>query len=222
MSIKTLIYRIAPAGLIRELRHRKHLADLATDVEPESATVRQLLLPGQTVLDIGANYSVFTKLFSALVGPAGRVLAFEPVPETCRTLAAGVRRYGMSNVQVFSNAVSDRAGHLSMTIPPNSDGYGDNLCCAHVTPPVDSPDSFTVESLTIDSLHLPRVDFIKIDVEGHELEVLRGCRDTITRCHPALMVEVTTQRTVNFLCDELHYPPPVTISPSNELFTYRS
>jgi FkbM family methyltransferase len=222
MSIKTLIYRIAPAGLIRELRHRKHLADLATDVEPESATVRQLLLPGQTVLDIGANYGVFTKLFSELVGPAGRVLAFEPVPETCRTLAAGVRRYGMSNVQVFSNAVSDRAGHLSMTIPPNSDGYGDNLCCAHVTPPVDSPDSFTVESLTIDSLHLPRVDFIKIDVEGHELEVLRGCRDTITRCHPALMVEVTTQSTVNFLCDELHYPPPVTISPSNELFTYRS
>ena len=196
MSIKTLIYRIAPAGLIRELRHRKHLADLATDVEPESATVRQLLLPGQTVLDIGANYGVFTKLFSALVGPAG--------------------------VQVFNNAVSDRAGHLSMTIPPNSDGYGDNLCCAHVTPPVDSPDSFTVESLTIDSLHLPRVDFIKIDVEGHELEVLRGCRDTITRCHPALMVEVTTQSTVNFLCDELHYPPPVTISPSNELFTYRS
>jgi FkbM family methyltransferase len=220
MSIKSLAYRLAPAWLIRELRHRKHLADLATAVEPEEATVRQVLLPGQTALDIGANYGVFTKLFSELVGPAGKVLAFEPVPETYRTLAGGVRRYGMSNVRVFNNAVSDRAGHLAMTIPRHSDGYGDNLYCAHVTAELGSPDSFAVESITIDSLQLPGVDFIKIDVEGHELEVLRGCRNTITRCHPVLMVEVTTQNTVDFLCDELHYPPPVTVSPSNKLFTY--
>ncbi len=219
MSLKILAYRFAPAWLIRELRHRKHLADLATDVEPEAATVQRVLLPGQTALDIGANYGVFTKLFSELVGPAGRVLAFEPVPETYRTLAAGVRRYGMSNVKVFNNAVSDRAGHLAMTIPRNSDGYGDNLCCAHVTAQSGSPDSFTVESITIDSLQLPGVDFIKIDVEEHELEVLRGCQDTIGRFHPVLMVEVTAQSTVDFLCDELHYPPPVTVSPSNQLFT---
>jgi hypothetical protein len=59
------------------------------------------------------------------------------------------------------------------------------------------------------------VDFIKIDVEGHELEVLHGSRQTLEKHHPTLMVEVTSSRTIDFLCEELGYGEPVTISPSN-------
>jgi hypothetical protein len=61
---------------------------------------------------------------------------------------------------------------------------------------------------------------MKIDVEGHELEVLQGSRQTLKRHHPTLMVEVTSFRTVDFLCKEIGYRQPVTISPSNQLFIH--
>ena len=72
----------------------------------------------------------------------------------------------------------------------------------------------------LDSLQLSRVDFIKIDVEGHELDVLHGSQKILLRHRPTLMVEVTSSRTVNLLCDEMGYRQPVTISPSNQLFIH--
>jgi FkbM family methyltransferase len=218
MDLKGLAYRILPKSLLEELRHRKHLRDLATAVEPEEPAVRPLILSGQTVLDIGANFGVFTKLFSELVGPSGSVLAFEPVPQTFRTLAAGVQRFQLRNVQVMNKAVSDHIGTASMRVPHYAESKGENLYEARIVN--DSQGEFRVETVTIDSLQLSRVDFIKIDVEGHELEVLRGGRGTLEREHPTLMVEVTSQRTVEFLCGEMDYEQPVIVSPSNQLFTH--
>ena len=220
MALKDLVYRYMPQLLIRELRHRKHLRDLATDVEPEDTAVRKILRSGQMALDIGANYGVFTKLFSEVVGAHGSVLAFEPVPETFRTLKAGVKRFQLDNVRVINQAVSDHVGSASMTIPPNSDGAGDCLYQARIDTASSSANAFEVRTLTIDSLQLTRVDFIKIDVEGHELEVLRGGRATIDEYHPALLVEVTSRRTVEFICEEMGYASSVTVSPSNQLFIF--
>lgn len=218
MTIKALAYRCVPKPLINELRHRKHLRDLATAVEPEEADVRQVVHNGDTVLDIGANFGVFTKLFSQLVGPQGSVIAFEPVPQTFRTLAAGIRRYHRSNVQAINKAVSDHVGMVLMVVPPYEESQGDNLYQASIVNSPESPKSFSIGAVTIDSLQLSRVDFIKIDVEGHELEVLHGSRQTLEKHHPTLMVEVTSSRTVDFLCKEVGYRQPVTISLSNQLF----
>ncbi len=219
MDLKVLAYRLLPKSLFDELRHRKHLRDLATAVEPEEAAVRPLILPGQTVLDIGANFGVFTKLFSQLVGPSGTVIAFEPVPQTFRTLAAGIERFHLPNVQVVNKAVSDQVGTVLIEVPQYKENKGENLYEAHIVREPNSQNAFPVNTATIDSLQLSRVDFIKIDVEGHELEVLRGGRETLEKYHPKLMVEVTSPRTVEFLCREMGYEPPVTVSPSNQLFT---
>ena len=86
MNLKSLAYQVLPKSLMAELRHRKHVRDLATAVEPEENAITPLIVAGQTVLDIGANFGVFTRLFSRLVGPQGKVIAFEPVPQTFRTL----------------------------------------------------------------------------------------------------------------------------------------
>ncbi len=220
MNIKSLAYRFVPKPLMNELRHRKHLRDLATAVEPEEGQVRQIVHPGNTVLDIGANFGVFTRLFSQLVGPHGSVIAFEPVPLTFRTLAAGIERYRLTNVRAVNKAVSDHAGAVSMVVPSYAGNKGDNLYEARIVNSSASQKTLAVDSVTIDSLQLPRVDFMKIDVEGHELEVLQGSRQTLERHHPALMVEVTSSRTVDFLCKEMGYRQPVTISPSNQLFIY--
>lgn len=73
MTIKALAYRCVPKPVINELRHRKHLRDLATAVEPEEADVRQVVEDGDTVLDIGANFGVFTKRSLNLSGHKGRL-----------------------------------------------------------------------------------------------------------------------------------------------------
>ncbi len=220
MTMKTLAYRYLPKALINELRHRKHLRDLATAVEPEEAEVRRIVHTDDNVLDIGANFGVFTKLFSQLVGPNGSVIAFEPVPQTFRTLVAGIERYHRNNVRAINKAVSDHVGTVLMAVPQYKESDGENLYEARIINSPESPKAFSIGAVTIDSLQLPRVDFMKIDVEGHELEVLHGSRQTLDRHHPPLMVEVTSSRTIDFLCKEMGYRQPVTISPSNQLFIH--
>jgi FkbM family methyltransferase len=220
MMLKSLAYRFVPKSLVAELRHWKHVRDLETATEPEEAMIKPLILPGQTVLDIGANFGVFTKLFSQLVGPQGSVISFEPVPQTYRTLAAGVERLRLGNVQTMNKAVSDSVGIATMAVPHYRDSSGENLYESHIVSP-DSEGAFTVETITVDSLQLTNVSFIKIDVEGHEIEVLQGSMETLKRCHPTLMVEVSSSGTTDLLCGELGYTQPVVVSPSNQLFTYR-
>ena len=221
MTLRAIAYFLVPRVVLNELRHRKHLRDLATAVEPEEAEVRKVVHPGFTVLDIGANFGVFTKLFSQLVGPQGLVIAFEPVPQTFRTLAAGIERYHRSNVQARNEAVSDHEGAVLMAVPHYEENTGDNLYQASIVDSFQSPNVFTVKSVTVDSLQLSRVDFVKIDVEGHELKVLQGSKRTLERHHPTLMVEVTSPRTTDFLCKGMGYDQPVIISPSNQLFIHR-
>jgi FkbM family methyltransferase len=221
MDLKALAYRVLPKSVYTELRHQKHLRDLATATEPEEQVVRSLIQSGQTVLDIGANFGVFTRLFSELVGPDGLVISFEPVPQTFRTLAAGVERLRLSNVKPINKAVSDHIGSASMMVPQYVDSKGENLYESRIVNAPDSPDSFSVQTVTIDSLQLPAVHFIKIDVEGHELQAIRGGRETIQKFHPTLMVEVSSPQTVALLCDELKYEQPTVVSPSNQIFTYR-
>jgi FkbM family methyltransferase len=221
MRLKRLAYRFLPKTLVNELRHRKHVRDLATAVEPEEARIKPFILPGYTVFDIGANFGVFTKLFSRLVGPQGLVIAFEPVPQTFRTLATGVQRLHLRNVQAVNKAVSDQVGTALMRVPQYAGGKGENLYESRIISAANSQDAFSVDTITVDSLQISRVDFIKIDVEGHELEVLRGSVETLKRFRPTLMVEITSPAAAEFLCDEMKYDQPVIISPSNQLFTSR-
>ena len=224
MDLKAVAYRILPKPIVSELRHRKHLRDLPTAKEPEEPQVRSLIREGNVVLDIGANFGVFTKLFSELVGVDGSVMAFEPTPETFRTLSAGVNRLGLRNVKTFNKAVSDGVGTVTMQVPQYANAKGDNLYESHIVNSNASElsNSFRVQTVTIDSLQLSEVDFIKIDVEGHELQVVRGGAETIKRFRPTLMVEVTSPDTVAFVCEQLGYERPIAISAGNQLFQYPS
>lgn len=121
-SLKDLAYRFLPKSFSRELRHRKHVRDLANAVPPDEAAIRKVLYSGETVLDIGANFGVYTKLFSQVVGTEGSVIVFEPVPQTFRTLSAGIERYQLKNVQAINKAVTDRVGTTRMTVPMYAGG----------------------------------------------------------------------------------------------------
>jgi FkbM family methyltransferase len=160
--------------------------DFVTD-EAEFAMLPRFLRAGDWAIDIGANLGHYTKQMSDLVGPGGRVLAFEPVPTTFSLLAANVGRFQHANVSLFNAAVSDSMKLVGMSIP-NFDSGLVNYYEAHLS---SAPDArLQVLTMSLDEVSLPqRVALVKIDAEGHEPEVLAGMRQLVQRDRPALIIE---------------------------------
>ena len=156
--------------------------------EPDIAFVRSRVGPGMTVLDLGANIGVYTRVLSEQVGPGGNVISVEPMPETFGILASNIRALGLKNVRAVHAAISDHIGIVHMTVPSYEAG-GSNYYMAHITDEGGSE----VPCLTLDELlgATPRVSFVKCDVEGHELVALRAASRLLEHDRPAWLIEVS-------------------------------
>lgn len=151
-------------------------------------------------MDIGANYGTFT-YFLAKHSP--RVIAIEPAPQNFRALT-WVSNFYRLNAELIQAAVSDKDGIVKFEA-------GENLYEGRIS----ENGSLSVPCVTVDSLNLSP-SFIKIDVEGLDAQVLRGCLKTIERSHPALLVEVSCQETWQLL-DSIGYACVANYG-SNKLF----
>jgi FkbM family methyltransferase len=154
----------------------------------ETATLRALrraLPPDAVVLDIGANIGAFSLAFAALC-PAGTVHAFEPGGLSHGYLARNVAANGPVDVRPHRLALSDRTGELTFHCDAADPG------AAHLAAAGEGGE--TVPVTTLDAwaagAGLPRVDLVKLDVEGNETAVLRGAREILARHRPAVLVEV--------------------------------
>ena len=163
--------------------------------EKEYALLDTLLRAGDWALDVGANVGHYTKRMAELVGPSGRVIALEPVPDTFSLLAANARLFAHANVSLLNIAASDRLAVADMQIPRFASGLS-NYYQASLGA---GPGGVAVLTLPVDKLSLPTVRLVKIDVEGHELPALRGMRELIQRDHPVLIIETGSQETTNLL-----------------------
>jgi FkbM family methyltransferase len=150
------------------------------------AIFRKCVRPGMTVLDIGANVGFFTMLAASLVGPEGRVVAFEPNSNNVRMLEASRRENGFANVQVHCLAASDAPGILAFDtsysngIAASLGSSVNGLFGTTIIPAIDA------DRLLADD---QPVHFIKIDVEGGEYRSLNGMRRTLSRCRPTIVSE---------------------------------
>lgn len=167
-------------GLVHRRRHQRA-------IRSEMALLRAIVDPSRAALDIGAHGGAFTH---GLVSLGASVIAFEPHPG----MAAHLRRiYPHSKVRVMEVAVSSLSGQSQLRFPGiSADGHQHlGLSTIHETNALDGQegDSVVVETVTLDSLALPPVGFIKIDVEGHEMDVLLGSKDILSRHKPALYIE---------------------------------
>jgi len=150
------------------------------------------LPPDGVVLDIGAHAGQFAKLFARLA-PQGMVHAFEPSAYARSILVPALRLNRLANVAVHPLALSDAPGALVLHTPlKRSSALGFGL--AHLGE-ADAPGlDQTVEVTTLDAWAaanpLPRLDLVKIDIEGWEPRALRGGRATLARFTPALYLEV--------------------------------
>ena len=142
-------------------------------------------------MDVGANKGSFLPPLSRAAGPEGRVVAFEPQPELAEYLERACRAAGLENVAIEAAGVSDRAGSRRLRIPgasgPSPGASLEGSVAARspgrdVSVPVVALDDYLRDERR-------RIAAIKIDVEGHELSVLRGAGGTIERDAPLVVVE---------------------------------
>ena len=148
--------------------------------EGEVAVLNNVLKPGDVAIDVGANIGALTIPMAKLVGESGHVHAFEASKANLDLLLKNVVDNQPAHVTIHGAAASDKVGTLKV----------DKQSALHAySYPDINVGEFEVECITIDSLQLPKVKLIKIDVDGHELQVLNGAAETIARCKPIIYIE---------------------------------
>lgn len=221
--LRTLAARL-PAAWQQELK-RQHFgrqirAGSFRVREPEYDLLPSIVSGGDWVLDIGANVGHYTMRLSALVGENGRVISFEPVPETFELLARHAAMAPCRNISLINAAASASAGLSKMIVPMFEDGELRNYYRARLSAGSPTP-GFRVLCLPIDSLAVPNpVRLIKVDTEGHELSVLHGMKRLLERDHPTLIVEDGDPEVVGFLT-ALGYESEKLTGSCNRLFRPR-
>jgi len=163
----------------------------------ELTFMEKMLQPGMTVLDVGAHHGLHTLLSSKRVGLEGRVIAFEPSPRERKRLERHLRLNSCKNVRVESFALGSREGESNLFLVGGAEDW-----CNSLRPPAVSGPTHPVriEVRRLDDLlaplHVGRVDFIKLDVEGGELDVLRGASSLLQGSfRPVILAEVYDIRT---------------------------
>jgi len=150
---------------------------------PDLALIAPHVRPGMVAFDIGANIGYLSLYLRSRIGPDGQLHSFEPEPENFAELYANLRRNNLDNCHAVQAAVGAQEGTLTLTTGRNGQGPEDGtpgLCV-----PVVTLDGFIAKH------GVPRVDFVKIDVEGFELDVLTGMKAVLSRRDkPILHVKV--------------------------------
>jgi len=164
--------------------------------DEEIAFVEKTLRPGMTVLDIGAHHGLYTLLASRRVGKRGRVIAFEPSPRERKRLRRHLWLNRSKNVAVQSCALGDEHREAELFLVTGREDW----CNSLRAPQIDARTvTVRVELERVDDvlekLGVARVDFIKLDVEGAELSILRGARATLAASRPIILAEVQDLRT---------------------------
>lgn len=158
---------------------------LVGGLEPEMAILGELLGPEDIAIDIGANKGIYAY---ALANIARHVHCFEPLTECCDY----IRAFRCNHITVHNCALSDAEGEFDLFIPTKNGRPV--LTRASLEPPAGSFQKRRIGLRRLDDFRFPRVDFIKIDVEGLESAVLHGASATLRSCRPALLVEMDRAR----------------------------
>jgi FkbM family methyltransferase len=160
--------------------------------EPDvGQALADLLRPRMTFYDIGAKFGIFSVLAARIVGPAGAVVSFEPMPENFRLLVYNARLNNFLNIRCLPTALADHDGEglFLVAADPSQGALATNQC---------RPDEFVrevrVEVRRLDSLmadrQVPPPDIVKMDIEGGEVAALAGAGKLLTTARPILVVEL--------------------------------
>jgi FkbM family methyltransferase len=190
--------RVSPEGLCRPHRNARISVRLTDRIErlmwggvyeTELVTLMTRFLgAGMVFADVGAHVGYFTAVAACLVGETGKVHAFEPDPANYRRLADNTAK--LTNVRCYSLAVSDAVGSSRFFRSPlaQESGWGSLLTDGERREAIRT-ETTSLDAWAVDQA-VTRMEFVKIDVEGAEVRVLRGASSVLTRMRPVLFGEV--------------------------------
>ena len=149
--------------------------------------VQKIVKPGQTVLDVGANFGYYSIMFSKLVGKSGKVISSEPTTFFGEKFKLHLNENKCLNVELLPFGFSDKETNLEIKI--------DNATASMHMPEYD--EYLKTESIKLIPLDqfavekdLKQLDFIKIDIDGHEPKFLDGAKETISKFQPDILLEI--------------------------------
>jgi FkbM family methyltransferase len=165
--------------------------------EAEWRFVKKFLKKGMTVLDIGAHHGFYTLLAAKEVGVEGHVIAFEPSPRERSRLSTNLRLNHCSKVKIEPFALSDQDGEAPFFVVDGRQTMFNSLRPPAGPAPINR---ITVKTVALDSYvekeQIERIDFVKIDAEGAELDILTGAQVSLgQRFRPLIMIEASDLRT---------------------------
>ena len=180
------IFRIIPKKY--RLPFRYYYRKWRNTLEPEMRILNQLVDINKSSVDIGASWGLYTFLLSGL---SKTVHAFEPLPFCCET----INSWNKNNVIGYNVALSSIESQKSINVPvldnvPIYEGATLNNLTTRMK-------NYKIQTKTLDSYALENIGFVKIDVEGHELDVLLGATNTLTKYKPNIIVEVEARHCQN-------------------------
>lgn len=178
-------------------------------LEAELLGLASVVGPGDVCIDVGAAAGIYTAALARLVGPGGQVHSIEPLSIAHPTWRRVLRISDCPNVHEYQIALGTEPGTGVMSVPrgrwmpvtgrsflaAGSTGLGSN---AEFASSQDVPVSVDTFDGLMASAGISRVDFIKIDVEGAELRVLRGAERSITEYRPAILAEIEARHTARY------------------------
>lgn len=202
--IPTILYPLmkkhvytARYGLAKGLKRKGGLGFIpqVTRLTMEENFLMNLDFRGQVVYDVGAAYGIFTLFFAESVGKNGKVIAFEPNPKLCRQIIENLELNYLENVEVRQIALGKEKKSEALAFPSRIPGIGSiEIHEKYRILSLKNAETVPVQVNTVDNLvaaeKLPKPDFVKIDVQGAEFDVLLGMNQTIRDYKPKIFVEV--------------------------------
>jgi len=169
--------------------------------------LRTLIQPGMTVYDVGANVGFLSVIAARFVGPSGCVICFEPLPDNVLQIEHNIRLNDFKQIRIRREALSDENGEASFLISAETTWGKLASVSSTVAKQVGE---IKVPVRRLDSMiaggELPLPDLIKIDVEGAEVAVLKGARESLNKARPIMLIELHgTNEGVNVELNELNY-----------------
>ena len=204
-AIRAAVYRLLGnrAGTVVHRMYRCVVTPFRPDLTGEEEMLLEhvsgAVSPGDAVLDVGAHTGAWSHRLSRMVGPEGRVLAFEPVPSNLAVLERRTLR--LTNVVCLGSALSDSQGHAEILVPADTyrpstgalEGTADQLA-GHSGLKRLTVCTERFDGIADGLLAGRRLSLIKCDVEGHELQVLQGSIETLRTHLPVVVLEILREK----------------------------
>jgi FkbM family methyltransferase len=195
---KNLALNLLPRSVLfylKAARYTRLVGVFSEAIEPELGVVKYLVRAGDTVVDVGANVGWYTKYMAGIVGAQGRVISLEPMRETFALLSKCMKGHSLTNVVLHNVGASECDGVGTMEVPQYASG-GENYYMARLVESARGVSAHIRQEVKLRSLDsllggaMSEVEFIKCDVEGHELQLIKGARKIIKLRKASWLIEI--------------------------------